>query len=95
MTFSPSWTRLSSLTVKVSDRRRDTPESAQNRSDSLCADLWVPRQIFWAWFGPALGPTPARSQRFLAGSFKFVRSLLAQPSGRLLGDVLPYVGRGV
>ncbi len=29
-----------SHSLKVSDRRRNTPKSAQNRSESLCADLW-------------------------------------------------------
>ncbi len=41
--------------LKLPDRRRDTPESAQTRSESLCASLWVPCRIFWAWFCPTLG----------------------------------------
>ena len=50
-----------SHSLKVSDRRRNTPKSAQNRSESLCVGLWVPCRIFWAWFDPALGPNPARN----------------------------------
>jgi hypothetical protein len=46
---------------------------------SLCAGLWVPCRIFWAWFGPALGPNPARYRRFPAGFFEVFRALLAQP----------------
>ncbi len=46
----------------------------------------VPCRIFWAWFGPASDPNPARNGRFLAGSSEVFGALLAQPSG---GDV-PY-----
>ncbi len=56
--------------LKVSDRRRNAPKSAQYRSESLCAGLWAPCRIFWAWFGQALGPNPVRSRRFPAGSYK-------------------------
>ena len=70
-----------SRSLKVSDRRRNTPKSGQNRSESLCAGLWVPCRIFWAWFGPALGPNPARNRIFPAGSLKVVGALLAQPRG--------------
>ncbi len=31
----------------------DAPKSAQNRSESLCAGLWVPCRILGAWLGPA------------------------------------------
>ncbi len=53
-----------SRSSKVSDRRRNTPKSAQNRSESLCAGLWVPCRIFWVWFDPALCPNPVRTRRF-------------------------------
>ncbi len=73
--------RLSSLTVcKVSDRRRNMPKRAQNRSEPLCAGLWVPCRVFWGWFGAALGSHPIRNRRFLAGSLKVFGALLAQPS---------------
>ncbi len=68
------------LTVsQISDRSRNTPKSAQNRSESLCAGLWVPSRTFWAWFVPALGRNPARNRRFPAGSLKVVGALVAQP----------------
>ncbi len=68
---------------KVSDRRRTSPKSAQNRSESLCDALWEPCRIIWAWFGPALGPNPAGQRRFPAGSLKVVGARLAQlSSGR-------------
>ncbi len=35
-----------SHSLKVLDRRRNTPKLAQNRSESLCASLWVPFRIF-------------------------------------------------
>ncbi len=76
-----------SHTLKVSDLRRNTPKSVQNRSESLCRGLWAPCRSFWAWFGPALGPNPARNRGFRAGSFKVFGALLAQPSchgGRLV-----------
>ncbi len=44
--------------LKVSDRRRNTPKSVQNPSESLCAGLWVPCRVFWVGFGPALGRNP-------------------------------------
>ncbi len=47
--------------LKVSDRRHNTPKSALNRSESLCSSLWAPCRIFW-------GPNPARNRRFPAGS---------------------------
>ncbi len=65
--------------LKVSDRRRHTPKSAQNRSESLCAGLWVPCRIFWAWFGLALGPNPNRNRGFPAGSLNVFGAFLAQP----------------
>ncbi len=46
------------------------PKAVQIRSESLCANLRAPRRIFWAWFGPALGPNPARKRRFPAGFLK-------------------------
>ncbi len=63
----------------VSGRRRNTPKSDQNRSESLCAGLWVSCRIFWVWFGPALAPNPARNRRFPAGSLNIFGALLAQP----------------
>ncbi len=54
-----------SHSLKVSDRRRNTPKSVQIRPDSLCAGLWVPCRIFGAWSGPALGPNPARHRIFV------------------------------
>ncbi len=83
---------------KFANRRRNTPKSDHNRSESLCAGLWVPCRVLRAWFGPACGPNPARSRRLLAGSLKFVGALFelsrkraplfltgryAQPLGRL------------
>ena len=65
------------LGSEVSDRRRNTPKSGQNRSESLCAR--TPCRVFWAWFGIALGPIPARNRRFPAGSLKVFGALLAQP----------------
>ena len=69
-----------SHSLKVSDRRRNTPKSVQNRSESLCVGLGVPCRIFWVWFDPALGPNPARNRRFPTGSLKVFGALLAQPS---------------
>ncbi len=69
-----------SHSLTVSDRRRNTPKSAQNRSESLCAGVRAPCRIFWAWRGPALGPNPARNPRFPAGSLKVFGALVAQPS---------------
>ncbi len=43
-------------------------ETGQNRSESLCVDLRAQYGIFWAWFGPALGPNPPRNRIFPAGS---------------------------
>ncbi len=51
--------------LKVSDRRRNTPKSAQNRSVSLCADLWVPCLIFWASFRPKYSSKSKISGRIL------------------------------
>ena len=59
--------------LRASDRRRNTPISGQNRSESLRAGLWVSRRIFSAWSGPALSPKPVRNRRFPAGSLKSVR----------------------
>ncbi len=64
---------------KGSGRRRNTPTSAQNRSESLCAALWIVCRIFWAWFGPALGQIPIRNRRFPAGSFPVFGALVARP----------------
>jgi hypothetical protein len=68
-----------SHSLKASDRRRNTPKSAQNRSGSSCTGLWAPCRIFGAWFGPALAPNPARNRTLPAGSLKVVGALLAQP----------------
>ncbi len=76
--FSRSSAKLSH-SLKVSEHRRNTPKSAQNRSESLCAGRWVQCRIFWAWFGFALGPHPARNRRFPTGSLQVVGALLAQP----------------
>ncbi len=59
-----------SHSLKVSGRRRSTPKSAQNRLESLCAGLWVPRRIFWVWLGTASGPNSFGNQRFPAGSLE-------------------------
>ncbi len=67
------------LSLRVSDRRRKTQRSGQNRSESLCAGLRAPCRAFWAWFGSALGPNPVRNRRFPAGSVKVFRALVAQP----------------
>ncbi len=69
-----------SHSLKVSDRRRKTPKSAQNPSESWCASLWAPCRVFWAWFCPALRPNSVRDRRFPAGSLQVFRALLAQPS---------------
>jgi hypothetical protein len=37
-----------SHSLKVSDRRRTTPKSVHNRSEALCAGLWVPSRVFGA-----------------------------------------------
>ena len=58
----------------------NTPKSAQNRSESLCAGLLIGCRIFWAWFGPAFGPILVRNRRFPAGFLKVFGALLAQPS---------------
>ena len=63
--------------LKVSARRRNTPKSAQSRSRSLCSGLWVPCRIFWAWFGPALGPNTAWNRSFPAGSLRCFGALLS------------------
>ncbi len=63
-------------------------ESVQNRSESLCAGLWAPCRVFWAWFGPALGPIPVRSRRFPAGSFKVLWVRRVYPGRRQAGWVL-------
>ncbi len=42
-----------SHSLKVSDRRRNTTRSGQNRSESSGAGLWVPCRVFWTWFGAA------------------------------------------
>ncbi len=51
-TRAPTSLLSAQLSRKVSDRHRNTPTSAQNLSESLCAALWVPCRMFWAWFGP-------------------------------------------
>ncbi len=73
-----------------SDRRRNTPKSAHNRSESWCAGLWVPCRIFWVWFGLALDPNPARTRRISAGSLQVFGALFAQPRGE--GARLPLNG---
>ncbi len=73
-----------SRSLKVSDRRRNTPAWAHNRSESLCAGLRVPCWIFWSWFGPASGPNPVGNRRFLAGSFKVFGALFTQPRKPLM-----------
>jgi hypothetical protein len=69
--------------------RRNAPRWAQNRSESLCAGSWVPCRICWAWFGPALGPNPARKRRFPTRSSKVFGALVAQPRESLGGCRLP------
>jgi hypothetical protein len=58
-----------SHSVKVSDSRRNTPKSGKNRSESLCAGLWVPHilGLVWGLNGPgsdslALGGFLCRSK---------------------------------
>ncbi len=57
----------------VSGRRRNATKTGKNRSESLCAGLWVPCRVFKPWFGAALGPNPIRNRRFPAGILKFFR----------------------
>ncbi len=80
-----------SHSLQVSDRRRNTTKSGQNRSESLCAGLGAPCRLFWAWFGFALGPSPGRNRRFPAGSLKVFGALLVQPSGLKAGVPLNLV----
>ncbi len=68
-----------SRSLKVSDRRRNTPKSGQNRSESLFAGVWAACRIFWAWFGAVLGPIPVRNRRFPAGSLTVAWALLTPP----------------
>ncbi len=68
-----------SHSLKIPDGRRNRLESAQNRSESLCAGLWVPYRVFGAWFGPALDPNQFRNRRLPAGSLQVFGALLAQP----------------
>ncbi len=68
----------SSTELIISHRRRNTPQWAHNRSESLCAGLWVPCRIFLVWFGPALGPTPNRSRRFPAESLNIFGALFGR-----------------
>ena len=67
-----------SHSFKVSDRRRNTQKSAQNRSESLCAGLRAPCQIFGLGLAQLLGPNPARNRRFPAGSLKVVGAFVVQ-----------------
>ncbi len=77
-------TRLSYLTVCFFlNRRRNTPKSGHHRSNLLSVGVRVPCRISWAWFGPALGPNPARCRRFPAGSLKVFGALQAQSRGGL------------
>ncbi len=78
--------RLSYLTV--SDRRRNTLTSAQNRSESLCAGLWAPCRVFWAWFGVALRLIPVRNRRYPAGSLKVFPGLFSSAELWLSAPVL-------
>ncbi len=55
-----------SHSLEVSDRRRNTPKSGQNRSELVCASLWAPSADFWfgfVQFGTDLGPKSAISVR--------------------------------
>ncbi len=80
VSHSPSSTKrlsqLSHLTVQklriVVETRRNRPK---NRSEPLSASLRVPCRIFWAWFGPALGPNPTRHRSSPAGSSKVFGAL--------------------
>ncbi len=84
----------SSHNLEVSDCRRNAPKWAQNRSESLCAGLWVPCRMCWAWFGPALGPNPARNPRFPAGSSKVFGALCSSAEMRSETSTLtPFVVR--
>ncbi len=56
---------------KILDRRRYTPKSAQNRSESLCAALWVLPDI-WPSFRPKSGSKsniPDRILKSVRGPF--------------------------
>ncbi len=77
------WLALAELahSLEDSDRRRNTPKSCHNRWESVCAGLWVSCRICWAWFGPALGPNPARNRGVPAGSSNVFGALLAQLRG--------------
>ncbi len=51
---------------KVSDRRRDTPKSAQNLSESLCAGLWAScLGLVWPGFRPKSASKSKVSGRIL------------------------------
>ena len=69
-------TRLSSLAVQVSDRGRNTQKTVRNRLESVCAGLWAPSRVFWAWPRPVWGPIwvptstiPGRILKSVRGSF--------------------------
>ncbi len=76
-----------SRSLKVSDRRRNTPKLAQNRSESLYAGLWAPCRVVWAWFGFALGPKIAiRIRTSVRGPFSSAEG----SSRRFVGTIAPY-----
>ncbi len=68
-----------SRSLEVSDRGRNTQKPVRNRSESVCAGLWAPLQVFLAWFRPVWGPNVAPSRRFPAEFLKMFGALLAQP----------------
>jgi hypothetical protein len=69
----PRWARLSCLTVEVSDRRRNTTKSGNDRSESLCAGLLSPCRIFWAWFGLSFRPKSGSKSKISGRILKSVR----------------------
>jgi hypothetical protein len=61
-----------SHSLKVPDRR-NTPKSAHNRSELLCADLWAPCRIFWAWFGHGFKPKSGSKSQISGRILNWVR----------------------
>ena len=85
-----------SHSLKVSDRRRNMTKSGQNRSESLCAGLWVPCRVFWVWFGVRRVPHsaelkgPRKLLRIRPGIFDFEPDLglkLGQTKPKISGTV--------
>ncbi len=64
--------------LKVSDRRRSTPKSGQNHSESLCAGLRAPCRVFGACSGLAVARLEIEDPR-PGPSLRVFGALLAQP----------------